>query len=53
MTYFFQKQFYLPSIIENVVNEWLCNDFRQPGRPKCLILIGNTGTGDEFMNHKN
>lgn len=53
MTYFSKKWSNLPFIIENAMNEWLCDHFRQPGRPKCLILIGPTGTGYYHMNHKN
>ncbi|CAF1340813.1 unnamed protein product [Rotaria magnacalcarata] len=31
--------------IHDVVSVWLRDDFRNPHRPKCLVIIGNTGTG--------
>ena len=29
------------------MDSWINNDFRKDGRPKCLILVGRTGTGKE------
>lgn len=33
-----------------VVTEWIKLHFRNPHRPKCLILIGPTGTGINLFN---
>ena len=27
------------------MNDWINSNFRNPNRPKCLVLIGATGTG--------
>ena len=32
-------------MIGAVVNRWIDEHFRNPHRPKCLVLIGPTGTG--------
>ena len=34
------------------MNDWLIHHFRQPGRPKCLILIGPTETGYSSINER-
>lgn len=31
------------------MNRWLARYFKKEGRPKCLVLIGPTGTGKQSI----
>ena len=50
MSFYYRLLLYLT---ESEMDDWVMKDFKKTGRPKTLILIGDTGLGNERQHNRN